>query len=79
MVSFVKAEELRLWYAQPAKQWVEALLLGNSRLGVMVYGNPANEELQLNEETVWGGGPHNNNGKGALEDVDYFHYEKSNT
>ena len=70
MVSFVKAEELRLWYAQPAKQWVEALPLGNSRLGVMVYGNPANEELQLNEETVWGGGPHNNNGKGALEALD---------
>ncbi len=61
------AEELKLWYAQPAGQWVEALPLGNSRLGVMVYGNPANEELQLNEETVWGGGPHRNDQPNALK------------
>lgn len=61
------AEELKLWYAQPAEKWVEALPLGNSRLGVMVYGNPANENLQLNEETVWGGGPHRNDQPQALE------------
>ncbi|MDD3161253.1 MAG: glycoside hydrolase N-terminal domain-containing protein, partial [Bacteroidales bacterium] len=45
-----KAEELKLWYKAPAKEWTQALPLGNSRLGVMVYGNPALEELQLNEE-----------------------------
>lgn len=56
----VKAENLKLWYKQPATQWVEALPLGNSRLGAMVYGIPDNEEIQLNEETVWGGGPHRN-------------------
>ena len=50
----VKAENLKLWYKQPATQWVEALPLGNSRLGAMVYGIPDNEEIQLNEETVWG-------------------------
>lgn len=61
------AEELKLWYAQPAEKWVEALPLGNSRLGVMVYGHPANEELQLNEETVWGGGPHRNDQPNALK------------
>lgn len=61
------AEDLKLWYARPAEKWVEALPLGNSRLGVMVYGNPANEELQLNEETVWGGGPHRNDQPNALE------------
>lgn len=66
-VSFVQAEGLKLWYAQPAGQWVEALPLGNSRLGVMVYGNPAHEELQLNEETVWGGGPHKNDQPNALK------------
>lgn len=66
-VGLSTAEELKLWYAQPAEKWVEALPLGNSRLGVMVYGNPANEELQLNEETVWGGGPHNNNQPNALK------------
>ncbi|WP_461257671.1 glycoside hydrolase N-terminal domain-containing protein, partial [Treponema sp. R80B11-R83G3] len=38
----------------------EALPLGNGRLGAMVYGNPAREELQINEETVWGGSPHRN-------------------
>jgi len=59
--------ELKLWYSQPAKEWVEALPLGNSRLGAMVYGNPSQEELQLNEETVWGGGPHNNNNPDALK------------
>ena len=61
------AEELKLWYKQPAKAWVEALPLGNSRLGVMVYGNPAKEELQLNEETVWAGGPHRNDNPNALK------------
>ncbi|MDR0796819.1 MAG: glycoside hydrolase family 95 protein, partial [Tannerella sp.] len=40
-----------LWYAQPANVWMEALPVGNSRLGAMIYGNPAREELQLNEET----------------------------
>lgn len=43
----VKAENLKLWYKQPATQWVEALPLGNSRLGAMVYGIPDNEEIQL--------------------------------
>lgn len=68
----IRAEDLKLWYTQPAKKWVEALPLGNSRLGVMVYGNPAVDELQLNEETLWGGGPHNNNeprAKKALSQV----------
>lgn len=64
---FANASDLKLWYKQPAGEWVEALPLGNSRLGVMVYGNPANEELQLNEETVWGGGPHRNDNPDALK------------
>jgi len=62
-----QAEDLKLWYKQPASSWVEALPLGNSRLGVMVYGNPAVEELQLNEETVWAGGPHRNDNPNALK------------
>lgn len=66
LVLTVQAEELKLWYSTPATEWVEALPLGNSRLGVMVYGNPANERLQLNEETFWAGGPHNNDKKEAL-------------
>ncbi len=66
IILFAEAKELKLWYAQPAEKWEEALPLGNSRLGVMVYGNPAHEELQLNEETVWGGGPHRNDQPKAL-------------
>ena len=62
----LKADELKLWYSQPAKEWVEALPLGNSRMGVMVYGHPSQEELQLNEETLWGGGPHRNDNPNAL-------------
>jgi len=63
---FVRAEDLKLWYKSPATTWVEALPLGNSRLGVMVYGGTATEELQLNEETVWGGSPYRNDNPNAL-------------
>ncbi|HCD53626.1 MAG TPA: hypothetical protein DEQ34_14355 [Balneolaceae bacterium] len=53
-------QTMRLWYDEPADQWVEALPVGNGRLGAMIYGDPAHEELQLNEETVWAGEPGNN-------------------
>lgn len=59
--------DLVLWYDRPAAIWEEALPLGNSRLGVMVYGIPEREELQLNEETIWGGGPYRNDKPEALE------------
>lgn len=61
-----KADDLKLWYQQPAKVWTEALPLGNSRLGAMVYGGVVNEQIQLNEETVWGGGPHRNDSPKAF-------------
>src|SRR5207302_11485968 len=44
-------------YDKPAGQWIEALPVGNGRLGAMVFGQPANERLQLNDITVWSGGP----------------------
>jgi len=56
-----------LWYDQPARLWVEALPLGNGRLGAMVYGNPATEQIQLNEETIWAGQPNNNANPLGLE------------
>jgi alpha-L-fucosidase 2 len=56
----------KLRYDAPAAKWVEALPLGNGRLGVMVFGNPASEKLQLNEETVWAGQPNNNGNPNAL-------------
>ena len=52
--------DLKLWYDEPATKWVEALPVGNGRLGAMVFGNPAKEQLQLNEETVWAGQPNSN-------------------
>lgn len=59
-------EPHKLWYAQPATLWEEALPLGNGRLGAMVYGDPAYENIQLNENTFWAGGPHNNLNPAAL-------------
>ena len=52
--------DLKLWYDEPAAKWVEALPVGNGRLGAMVFGDPAKEHLQLNEETVWAGQPNSN-------------------
>ena len=49
---------LTLWYRQPAAQWVEALPVGNGRLGAMVFGGIEHERLQLNEDTLWAGGPY---------------------
>lgn len=46
----------KLWYKQPAKEWEEALPLGNGRLGAMVFGDVSNERLQINEESMWYGG-----------------------
>jgi alpha-L-fucosidase 2 len=47
-----------LWYAAPASLWTDALPLGNGRLGAMVYGGVTRDELQLNEDTLWSGGPY---------------------
>ncbi len=58
---------LKLWYAQPAVEWVEALPIGNGRLGGMVFGNPVHERIQLNEESIWAGSKINNNNPNALK------------
>jgi len=42
-----------LWYEQAASEWEEALPLGNGRLGVMVFGNPTKEHIQLNDDSLW--------------------------
>jgi len=44
-----------LWYRQPADRWVDALLIGNGRLGAMVFGMVQRERIQLNEDTIWNG------------------------
>jgi alpha-L-fucosidase 2 len=50
--------DLQLWYEAPAHEWVEALPIGNGRLGAMVFGGVSRERLQLNEDTLWTGGPY---------------------
>ncbi|WP_315816746.1 glycoside hydrolase family 95 protein [Paraflavitalea speifideaquila] len=47
----------KLWYTKPAKAWTEALPVGNGRLGAMIFGGVQEELLQLNEATLWNGGP----------------------
>lgn len=47
----------KLWYAAPANEWTEALPVGNGRLGGMVFGRVSEELIQLNESTLWSGGP----------------------
>jgi len=61
-----KVFETTLWYDTPAQAWVEALPIGNSHLGGMVYGGTVSEEIQLNEETFWAGGPGEVNNEDAL-------------
>jgi alpha-L-fucosidase 2 len=57
----------KLWYDKPSgKTWENALPVGNGRLGGMVYGNVANEIIQLNEHTLWSGGPNRNDNPDAL-------------
>lgn len=55
-----------MWYKKPAASWSEALPVGNGRLGGMVYGNPLNEMIQLNEDSVWSGKPLDRHNPDAL-------------
>ena len=71
-VGLINAQDesnLKLWYEKPASQWVEALPVGNGRLGAMVFGNPVNEVIQLNENTVWAGQPNRNDNPEAKADL----------
>jgi alpha-L-fucosidase 2 len=67
--------ELKLWYESPAAQWVDALPIGNGRLGAMVFGgnaqgSPNGELLQINEDTLWSGKPTDGNNRGAKQHLD---------
>src|SRR5690349_20231706 len=55
--TFASDDSSLLYYNAPARQWVEALPIGNGRLGAMIFGQPAKERLQLNDITIWSGGP----------------------
>jgi alpha-L-fucosidase 2 len=72
------AEPLSLWYRQPATRWTEALPIGNGRIGAMVFGEVNQEWLQLNEDTLWGGGPYdpvNPQARAALPEVRQLVFE----
>src|SRR5678815_728845 len=58
---------LLLWYDKPAAEWTEALPIGNGRLGAMIFGGPAVEQLQLNEDTLYAGSPYDPNNPEALK------------
>lgn len=59
-----------LYYESEAADWNEALPVGNGRLGGMVFGRPANEEIQLNEDSVWSGGRRERNNRSALKELE---------
>lgn len=48
----------KLTFDKPSTQWTEAIPIGNGRIGAMVFGGTEDERLQINESTLWGGGPH---------------------
>jgi alpha-L-fucosidase 2 len=77
-LSLAQGDTLKLWYNRPALDWNEALPLGNGRLGAMIFGTPAVEHLQLNEETIWAGSPNSNAHRleeGVLDDVRHLIWE----
>ena len=61
--------DTKLWYQQPAKNWNEALQIGNGRLGAMIFGGVKEEHLQVNEDSVWYGGPTDRNNPDALKNL----------
>ncbi|MCM8570382.1 glycoside hydrolase family 95 protein [Gramella jeungdoensis] len=59
-----------LWYDEPAEEWMQALPIGNGRFGAMVFGGINKERLQLNEDSLWPGGPDWSDGKGDRENLE---------
>ncbi|WPO81665.1 glycoside hydrolase family 95 protein [Chryseobacterium sp. JJR-5R] len=68
-VSVQAQQHLQLTYGKPAENWNEALPIGNGKLGAMVFGGVSQEHLQLNEETIWAGGPGNNVPKNTFDSI----------
>jgi alpha-L-fucosidase 2 len=65
--SGAEPKKLMLWFDEPARQWSDALPIGNGRLGAMVFGGFSTERLALNEDTLWSGSPRDWNNPGAKE------------
>ena len=64
------ASSQSLWYRQPASNWMEALPVGNGRFGAMIFGETSKERIQLNEDSLWPGGPNWKDSKGSKEDLE---------
>ena len=60
----------RIWFKSPAEDWNVALPVGNGRIGGMCFGQPLNEKIQLNEDTVWSGGYRKRNNASALQELE---------
>jgi alpha-L-fucosidase 2 len=69
-----KGGKLKMWYDKPASNWNEALPLGNGRIAAMVFGNPAKEQVELNESSFWSGGPSRNDNPDGLKGLDSIRY-----
>lgn len=59
-----------LWYSAPTEEWMQALPIGNGRLGAMVFGGPFKEHLQLNEDSMWAGGSDWEDAQGTPENLE---------
>jgi alpha-L-fucosidase 2 len=68
--TIVSAQDLKLWYKQPAVKWTEALPIGNGRIGAMLFGGVENDRIQFNEETLWSGAPRNYSRPAAYKYLD---------
>ena len=69
-MKFLVAQDLKLWYKQPAVKWTEALPVGNGRIGAMLFGGVENDRIQFNEETLWSGEPRSYSRPGAYKYLD---------
>lgn len=78
VVYCIEPDSYKLWYNKPAGNWNEALPIGNGRLGAMLFGGVEQDRLQLNEETIWTGGPGNNSSKDlypAMQEIRHLLFE----
>src|SRR6187401_1792249 len=69
-VKEISSQDLKLWYTKPASKWVEALPIGNGRIGAMIFGGIENDRIQFNEETLWTGEPRSYSRPGAYKYLD---------
>lgn len=67
--SIYPSPSTHMWYTAPASEWQQALPVGNGRLGAMVFGSPADERLQLNEDSLWSGGPQDADNPEAIQSL----------